>query len=214
MKKAVFQIPSYDTTFGRISMNMYSDEPEFIDYEVQTNPSEITLTYSKERITGVENPLTTVDEVNQGPQRAVTAKLSVKKRLKMTLEIDLLKEYNSLTNTLRKRGNSITESAGIVGATLKYDGIVAGVHSVFNELSKPVSLSDIDLFTDNYNICIFNKLKVAAENNFPVRFVWGSIMADTGYFEGRIEELSANITYFSPEWNALRASVNITMKES
>lgn len=214
MKKAIFQIPHYEEDDGRILMPTDSGKPIYLNYEVQTNPSQITLTYSRERGSSVEYPLTKIDEADQEPQRAVTAKLSVQKRLKMTLEIDLLEEYDSLTNTLRKRGHSILESAGTIGSTFRYDGIRSGVRSIFHEISKPVSLSEIDLFTDNAKVCIFNKLKIATENNFPVRFVWGSIMANTDYFEGRIEELDANITYFSPEWNALRASVNITMKES
>lgn len=84
MKKAIFQIPAFDKIDGIAVMDTLSGEPYFIDYEVQTNPSEITLAYSKVS-NSAENPLTVFGENEKVAkprfEKAVSAKLSVQKGL-------------------------------------------------------------------------------------------------------------------------------------
>lgn len=200
--KAIFKIPEFNKSSRKANINALKD------YAVQINPEKLDFSYQRVPNLELYKPLTDANNEDKSDQRAVTPRYILQTRLTMTLEIDLVDKYSSLKNKAKQKVNSIKESASIISSSFS-QGFGSGVKSMLSEPLKPVGLSDIDLFSERADVCIFDKLKTAAEYKLPIEFIWGGIR-----FPGRIESLVADIKYFSPEWNALQASIDITIKKT
>lgn len=168
---------------------------------VQINPSEISLSRVRETNTNKRQG------TGQGAQNVLKPDGPLVRNVRMNLIFDLVDMYEKIKMGVHKE--SLTSAVleplmGLVSAEIGKTSI--GESLGFSNIT---NASDIDIFTKKHEICCYTALKEAVEQEYVVKFVWGSMEQ----FCGTIQNFDTTLDYFSSEGVALRANVSLTIEE-